>query len=56
MLNFIFSLVKADLITSLNVLWKGLVAIIIVIGLIMIATTIMNKISNRNKNDNNKKE
>ncbi len=56
MFNFILSIVKGDLIKSLNILWQGLVAIIIVIGLIMTATAIMNKISNRDKNDRNKKE
>ena len=57
MFNFILSAInKTHLIKSLTILWQGLVAIIIVIGCIMIATMIMNKIANRKKNDDNKKE
>lgn len=39
--------VKADLITALNILWKGLLAVVIVVGLIMIATFVMNAISSK---------
>lgn len=39
--------VKADLITALNILWKGLLAVVIVVGLIMIATFAMNAISSK---------
>lgn len=57
MFNFILSAInKTHLIKSLTILWQGLVAIVIVIGCIMIATMIMNKIANRKKNDDNKKE
>ena len=43
----ILSLVKADLITSLNILWQGLLAIVIVIGAIILVTTLMNKVVER---------
>ena len=46
MLNVILFLVnQADLMKSLDVLWKGLVAIVVVVGIIMIVTAIMQKIS-----------
>lgn len=46
MLNAILLLVnQADLMKSLDVLWKGLVAIVVVVGIIMIVTAIMQKIS-----------
>lgn len=46
MLNAIMFLVnKADLTKSLDVLWKGLLAIVVVVGIIMIVTAVMQKIS-----------
>ena len=46
MLNAIMFLVnQADLTKSLDVLWKGLLAIVVVVGLIMIVTAEMQKIS-----------
>lgn len=48
MLNAILFLVnQADLIKSLNILWKGLLAIVVVVGIVMIVTAIMQKISYR---------
>lgn len=46
MLNAIMFLVnQADLTKSLDVLWKGLLAIVVVVGIIMIVTAVMQKIS-----------
>lgn len=46
MLNAIMFLVnQADLTKSLDVLWKGLFAIVVVVGIIMIVTAVMQKIS-----------
>lgn len=46
MLNTIMFLVnQADLTKSLDVLWKGLLAIVVVVGIIMIVTAVMQKIS-----------
>ena len=46
MLNAIIFLVnQADLTKSLDVLWKGLLAIVVVVGIIMIVTAVMQKIS-----------
>lgn len=46
MLNVIMFLVnQADLTKSLDVLWKGLLAIVVVVGIIMIVTAVMQKIS-----------
>ena len=46
MLNAIMFLVnQADLTKSLDVLWKGLLAIVVVVGIIMIVTDGMQKIS-----------
>ena len=46
MLNAIMFLVnQADLTKSLDVLWKGLLAIVVVVGIIMIITAVMQKIS-----------
>ena len=36
---------QADLTKSLDVLWKGLLAIVVVVGIIMIVTAVMQKIS-----------
>lgn len=48
MLNAILFIVnQADLIKSLNILWKGLLAIVVVVGIVMIVTAIMQKISYR---------
>ena len=48
MINAILFLVnQADLMKSLNILWKGLLAIIVVVGIVMIVTAIMQKISYR---------
>lgn len=46
MLNAIMFLVnQADFTKSLDVLWKGLLAIVVVVGIIMIVTAVMQKIS-----------
>ena len=46
MLNAIMFLVnQADLTKSLDVLWKGLLAIVVVVGIIMSVTAVMKKIS-----------
>ena len=46
MLNAIMFLVnQADRTKSLDVLWKGLLAIVVVVGIIMIVTAVMQKIS-----------
>lgn len=46
MLNAIMFLVnQADLTKSLDVLWKGLLAIVVVVGIIMLVTAVMQKIS-----------
>lgn len=46
MLNAIMFLVnQADLTKSLDVLWKGLLTIVVVVGIIMIVTAVMQKIS-----------
>lgn len=51
---------KADLLTSLDILWKGLLAVVIVVGLIIIATFVMNaisyKIAKRKEEKENAKE
>ena len=48
MINAILFLVnQTDLMKSLNILWKGLLAIVVVVGIIMIITAIMQKISYR---------
>lgn len=40
-----------NLLTSLEIFWKGMLAIVIVIGIIIAVTYILLKISERRKND-----
>lgn len=40
-----------NLLTSLDIFWKGMLAIVIVIGIIIAVTYILLKISERRKND-----
>lgn len=57
MLNAIMFLVnQADLTKSLDVLWKGLLAIVVAVGIIMIVTAVMQKISYAAAERKNKKD
>lgn len=40
-----------NLLTSLDIFWKGMLAIVIVIGIIIAVTYVLLKISERRKND-----
>jgi hypothetical protein len=50
MYNFLYSINKDDLITSLNILWKGLLAMVIVVSIVIIATSILKKIFEEKEN------
>lgn len=55
MKTLLFAFAQADLIKSLEILWKGLVAVIVVIAIIIAATSIMNLISKKNASRKEKK-
>ena len=43
MLNILLTINKADLKTSLGIMWKGVLAIFIVIALVIVVTKLVNK-------------
>ena len=43
MLNLLLAINKSDLAKSFEIMWKGVVAIFIVIFLVIVATTLVNK-------------
>ena len=50
MYNFLYSINKDDLITSLNILWKGLLAMVVVVSIVIIATSILKRIFEEKEN------
>ena len=43
MLNLLLAINKSDFVKSLDIMWKGVVAIFVVIALVIITTTLVNK-------------
>ena len=43
MLNLLLAINKSDLLKSLDIMWKGVLAIFVVIALVIVTTTLVNK-------------